>query len=434
MILIHLPVFCLCELVSVTTLARHGERTSIIPLGIYTDPQDPQPGHLTELGLQMQYVLGKRIRDHYIKQNFFPEKYNSNNFYIRASPFPRTQQSAQAHVIGYFRDGTGPDNIHTFPIQTDLYEEEWLFTAHDACPRSLENKRLFKESTKYTEFMASLKPDFEEASAYFKTEINESNYHDANDELERKAYRGLITDEAEKKIAKAMNAAKMNTWFHQFDFENNVTVKMVAGILLGELFYENLNRDVSDYQHKTKTSDINAENPNDALRKVRLYLGHDINTWNLLNIFGNRTTHIPDYASSIITELHVENNEPFIQIYYVEEVPIDQSISLEKTWVPITPKGCPAHKCPLGTFQEQYRNYSVYKDKILEWREDICQFKDFLVPLPKTSYKGGPTNVILPLFTILAILFVAVVLITILTCCSKRQRKGGYQTLPDSSE
>lgn len=87
------------KLKMITILARHGARHPEM-----SNIEEHKRGQLTNNGLRMCYLLGTYMRERY--SDFFPKTFNFNENYVIASGMPRTQQSAQAFMLGLYNFGS----------------------------------------------------------------------------------------------------------------------------------------------------------------------------------------------------------------------------------------------------------------------------------------------------------------------------------------
>lgn len=76
------------------------------------------PGELTEVGMRMHFLLGRRNRQKY--DGFISTKYNPLEIYIRTSEYNRTMMSVQSQLQGLYSPPAGPSltqwqKDHAFP-------------------------------------------------------------------------------------------------------------------------------------------------------------------------------------------------------------------------------------------------------------------------------------------------------------------------------
>lgn len=130
------------KLESVIVLFRHGDRT---PISFY--PNDPYKdrdnwpvgfGQLTNRGKNMQYNLGKFLRNRY--NDFLSEKYDENDIYVRASDVDRTMMSAMSNLAGLYPpqgDQIWNPDIHwqPIPVHTVPMEYDKVIGGHPKCPK-----------------------------------------------------------------------------------------------------------------------------------------------------------------------------------------------------------------------------------------------------------------------------------------------------------
>uniref|UniRef100_A0A1I7TF79 Histidine acid phosphatase family protein n=1 Tax=Caenorhabditis tropicalis TaxID=1561998 RepID=A0A1I7TF79_9PELO len=105
------------KLVFVHTVWRHGDRSQEGHLN--NDPVDPSKwikggggyGQLTPEGMEQQFILGKMLRDRYIKTGFLHNFYDSQQIYIRSTDVNRTINSAFSNMLGMFSSCTSRPGI-----------------------------------------------------------------------------------------------------------------------------------------------------------------------------------------------------------------------------------------------------------------------------------------------------------------------------------
>lgn len=106
---------CAKELKMITMLARHGARYQEA-----ANIDERHKGQLTNNGMRMCYLLGSYVRSRY--PEFFPTSFNFNENYVLASGINRTQQSAQAFMLGLYDFGSLKDILDVDP---QFYTPEW---------------------------------------------------------------------------------------------------------------------------------------------------------------------------------------------------------------------------------------------------------------------------------------------------------------------
>ena len=87
------------ELVTVIELFRHGARSPIS-----NDPWNEWhlQGELTQTRLKQQFLIGKKLRDRYATT--LPQIYDPEQLIVKSTGLKRTQQSAEAQLMGLFSD------------------------------------------------------------------------------------------------------------------------------------------------------------------------------------------------------------------------------------------------------------------------------------------------------------------------------------------
>lgn len=76
------------------------------------------PGELTEVGMRMHFLLGRRNRQKY--DGFISAKYDPNEIFVRSSDYNRTMMSVQSQLQGLYTPPAGPtlnqwQKDHAFP-------------------------------------------------------------------------------------------------------------------------------------------------------------------------------------------------------------------------------------------------------------------------------------------------------------------------------
>ena len=104
------------ELLMVVEVFRHGARGPLYENLDYSNWS--APGLLTAVGMRQHFLLGDALRTRYIKnQSFLSSSYNHTELYIRSTDVDRTIESAQAHLLGLYPFGTGPNLSYNYPAE-----------------------------------------------------------------------------------------------------------------------------------------------------------------------------------------------------------------------------------------------------------------------------------------------------------------------------
>ncbi|KAK2963214.1 hypothetical protein BLNAU_1747 [Blattamonas nauphoetae] len=427
-------------LVSVTVFSRHGERTALNPLNFFNKSDDPAPGHLTNLGMKQHHHLGNLVREHYLSlpdsstntNSFFNFSYSSSSTYFRASPFPRTIQSAAAQAMGLFPKGTSTggegddtDPFHTIPIQSEHYDEEALFAANHICPYSLAKKAAYLNSSDHTAFVEEFTPLFTKCSQLKEgMTITASNFAELADEMERKFSHKELLDENEIALFSELDAAKQKLWSN-YNLNNDSKWNMnQIGLLFGEIFFKNPVADLNSYKSKIAKSSqsANAEQPSQSYIPLRIYVGHDFNLWNILRVLQVDQKHLPYFASAFLVELHVDDKQiPFVKLFSIEKIDCDSDTPLKDLLIPIQPPSCPVD-CPLSTLQSTFKNISFTGTVTTDFLTNQCGLTLSLPPTKQVKYKGGSTYTVYPLLAVFGMLVTAECWIIFLSFMEKRKK------------
>lgn len=139
-------IACVDELRFVWTMFRHGARAP--EGGLDEDSKDifgnfwNSPGELTEVGMRMQYLLGRKNMLHYA--DFLPDSWDPNYFYVKSTDYNRTMMSVQSQLNGMFPPGTGPtlsefqQSVAYPPNSWDTIESIATDLGNDALPHQMQ--------------------------------------------------------------------------------------------------------------------------------------------------------------------------------------------------------------------------------------------------------------------------------------------------------
>ncbi|KAK2954791.1 putative prostatic acid phosphatase [Blattamonas nauphoetae] len=433
---LHLVVAAnFAELVSVTILSRHGQRTQMGETIYYTPDKDLMQGHLTKLGMKQHLILGQRLRKHYSATNIFGDSYSPSRIYARSTNIPRTLQSAVSQLSGYFENGNGPDNSTTIPIQTEVNDEDYILQAYVKCEYVAKSVQAFRGSPQYVKWEEEHKAVFEQATALVGIPINSTNVEQLNSELEFKALDVPLTD-IEQQVAKSVSDASTDLWKLAFNISDPRYERGLNGMIFGEFFRSNPAIDLQNH-NKPHQRTLHTSQAYENSYNVRLYSAHDTTIFAILHSFKVDITHIPKVASAFIVELHTEKDgAPYFEFYYVVNSTQDASRPLASDMTQLTPKGCDNAKCPVSTFQKAWENQTYLHTNLHTYLANDCGNTQSYVPDPTVIYKGGKTGVVFGFLTVTAMLVIAAMWMIVMTCVEKvkKSKQGTYQKLSDQSE
>jgi len=146
------------QLQLVQILFRHGDRTPTRNLSMLTNakpvtPQDWDPttklglniGQLTPRGMEMHYVLGNQLNNHYKAYNLLTDDgcYNNGEVWVNSTWLDRTHQSALSQLAGWFSHCTAMQSSNLFnnvhwrpvPVRTIPAHLDTLLLPEDVCPK-----------------------------------------------------------------------------------------------------------------------------------------------------------------------------------------------------------------------------------------------------------------------------------------------------------
>ncbi|KAK2960418.1 hypothetical protein BLNAU_4635 [Blattamonas nauphoetae] len=377
------------ELLSVTIFSRHGERASHRDSPYF----DPSPGvdnaELTPHGFLQHFSLGQRIRTHYSSEKLLSDTFLPHEVYVRASNLKRTILSAQSQINGYFANGIGDDKIMSYPVQTDLHSEDFIFIGFENCPYPQSYTDNLENLPEYKSFVTDAKSSFDKASSLPGAgTIDQTNFEALIYEMGAKEDHVDLSDQ-EKLVLTELREQQLKLWKLKFHYSDPKWERASIGLTFGELFYANINADLEE--HPTTNQASNEESPYSSQRRVRLYVGHDSSVFTILQSLGYEQTHAPLIGASIVVELHSNKTSPFFRFFYLERIGHDVSKPLKPDLIPFTPKGCPSEDCPVKKFQDFWRNQTYLPSTREDYLNSACEYVPSYVPASEVVYKGMNT-------------------------------------------
>ncbi|KAM5292812.1 prostatic acid phosphatase [Ctenodactylus gundi] len=325
------------ELKFVTALFRHGDRSPI-----ETFPNDPIKesswpqgfGQLTQVGMEQHYELGEYLRKRYGK--FLNESYKHEEVYVRSTDVDRTLMSAMTNLAALFPpEGTSvwnpsllwqPIPVHTVSVS----EDRLLYLPFKNCPRFQELER---ETLKSEEFQKRIRP----YKSFIETLPTLSGFQDQD-------LFGIWSRVYDPLYCEGVHNFTLPSWVTK-DIMTNL--RELSELSLLSLYGIYKQKEKSRLQGGILVSEIlshmkSATQPQNH-RKLVMYSAHDTTVSGLqmaLNVYNGI---LPPYASCHLMELHLENGEPFVEMYYRNETHHEP--------YPLTLPGC-THSCPLEKFAE----------------------------------------------------------------------------------
>eukprot|EP00770_Monocercomonoides_exilis_P014662 MONOS_14607.2-p1 / transcript=MONOS_14607.2 / gene=MONOS_14607 / organism=Monocercomonoides_exilis_PA203 / gene_product=Lysosomal acid phosphatase / transcript_product=Lysosomal acid phosphatase / location=Mono_scaffold01034:16399-18061(-) / protein_length=415 / sequence_SO=supercontig / SO=protein_coding / is_pseudo=false len=362
------------ELVSVTILTRHGDRTPYANLAGLT--QWAQNGVLTERGMEQLYVLGQTLRAHY--GAFLPAEYSGSAVHVRSSDVERCLMSTWSLHAGLFphkaqrQAGAGqkeagegialPEVFQTVPIETVPGKEEYLLKGYSACAVT---ERLFGNWMK-TEEAAGILKKYEEARAEAKArygvEIDFATVEDVVDAMNVEVEHNTekATEELKVLLGKLEGLQHEGRKFY-FAVNNTLWKQATLGKLFEEIFSVN----------PARTAEALEAEPARPHIKLHHYSAHDTTLDMVLRGLGHVASKIPYYGSVVIVELHrrsgggssssssssssnsngvgkgskgIKGGEYFFKFFFQED---QKKAGTEELWAAFQPVQCKSMECPV---------------------------------------------------------------------------------------
>ncbi|XP_006158561.1 prostatic acid phosphatase isoform X2 [Tupaia chinensis] len=325
------------ELRLVTLVFRHGDRSPI-----ETFPNDPIKesswpqgfGQLTQLGMEQHYELGTHLRKRYGR--FLNESYKREQVYVQSTDVDRTLMSAMTNLAALFPpEGASvwnpsllwqPVPVHTVPISEDLLLHQPFMN----CPRFQELRR---ETLKSEEFQKRLHP----YQDFIETLPKLSGFHS-------KDLFGIWSKIYDPLYCEGIHNFTLPSWATE---DAMTKLKELSELSLLSLFGVHKQKEKSRLQGGVLVKEIlnhmkSATQPPNH-RRLIMYSAHDTTVSALQMALDVYNGLLPPYASCHVVELHRQDGEYFVEMYYRNET--------QREPHPLTLAGC-THSCPLEKFAE----------------------------------------------------------------------------------
>nr|XP_002722108.2 prostatic acid phosphatase isoform X1 [Oryctolagus cuniculus]XP_017193500.2 prostatic acid phosphatase isoform X1 [Oryctolagus cuniculus]XP_051674422.1 prostatic acid phosphatase isoform X1 [Oryctolagus cuniculus] len=325
------------ELKFVALVFRHGDRSPI-----ETFPNDPIKesswpqgfGQLTQLGMEQHYELGEHIRKRYGR--FLNESYNHEQVYVRSTDVDRTLMSAMTNLAALFPpEGPRiwnpsllwqPIPVHTVPLS----EDRLLYLPFRNCPRFQE---LQSETLQSEEFQKRLQP----YKDFIETLPTLSGFHGQD-------LFGIWSRVYDPLFCESVHNFTLPSWATK---ETMTKLRELSELSLLSLYGIHKQKEKSRLQGGVLVSEIlnhmKSVTHSPSYRKLIIYSAHDTTVSGLqmaLDVYNGR---LPPYASCHFMELHLDNGEYLVEMYYRNETQHEPH--------PLTLPGCTT-SCPLEKFAE----------------------------------------------------------------------------------
>ncbi|GMS81253.1 hypothetical protein PENTCL1PPCAC_3428, partial [Pristionchus entomophagus] len=355
---IILPVFLIlplsqCDLLFVAVIWRHGDRApGDLPYPLDQNDVRAWPrgwNQLTNKGIKQMYDLGVFLRERYMKESeHINEVFNKDEVLVISSDAERALSSAQSVMASLFPPkhefkwkedfDWQPIPIHSNGVGKD---DPLLKPTRIKCPAydKLNNEQSQPLFHSINESNYQL---FQQLSKYTGMKITAANAHCLYD-ITREIDHGMkqpdwVTEELIEKIKEFKRAVRTN------EFDTQPKARFRGGYLLGD-WHRRINA-ISNGEKKAM--------------KTILYSSHDRTLSALLSTMGVFNNQIVPYAAAVMAELHRDDGQYFVQMWYRNE-----TSSVHSTPYPLTLPECP-FSCPLSSFNSIIAPLTVNSTQQLE--------------------------------------------------------------------
>lgn len=181
-------------------------------------------------------------------------------------------------------------------------------------------------------------------------------------EVERSYFKSKMNPEVLEIYDRLQKASDLALGIYQSTLKSK---RLRAGLLINDMI--NNMKNFRDLTQNVSSVDSN------FVKKFVHYSAHDLNIVVLLGMFNSwdKFPTRPDYASNLLLELHQDQNEWFVKIFYMPHVPMKlHELHLEDC-EQVDPKG----RCPLHKFDSLMQKYKVdsWQNWMKECKNDLSQ-------------------------------------------------------------
>uniref|UniRef100_A0A8D8T9D9 acid phosphatase n=2 Tax=Cacopsylla melanoneura TaxID=428564 RepID=A0A8D8T9D9_9HEMI len=374
------------NLVFVSIIFRHGDRT---PISHY--PNDPYknasywpvgPGQLTNVGKLQHYGLGQWFRARY--QKLLGDTYSKENVYVMSTDVDRTLMSAESNLAGLFPPSGDqvwdpkiqwqPIPVHTTPEKMDK-----VLAMKKPCPQYDIEKKKYMASPEAQQFLAKYHPLFEYVSQHAgQPVVTPSDLEFIHNTLFIEETNNLtLPDWTQPIYPEPMRTVAA------FSFGIAARTPGMKRLKGGPLLDDIVRHMVAKSKQKMKK------------KKLWIYSAHDTTVSNLLNTLDVFDLHCPPYASSVIIELHEDQDKYYVNVLY------KNSTTPHQLNIP----GC-NFDCPLDQFVSLIKPVTVSDT---QWEKE-CHTHNLFDILPESVEENSfATVVLLTMAVLLSLLLVSLV-------------------------
>jgi hypothetical protein len=262
-------------------------------------------GQLTTIGFHQQQVNGGSLRKAYVDTGFLSDVISPSETYLRSDNEPRTQQSAEALMLGMY-----PPNDNTL---TEIVKLHTLDTTYDyitanpnLCPRFGEYASEFRNSSVWNAHQNVTKALLDAISQAINYKIDEADLDHFCDCLRTYHCHDLPWPRGMTEKLYDMSWQELSwQFFSQFAYPSvQANTRVGIGFLLKEIT-ENMNKSVEGK----------------PIQKFLLYSGHDTTLIPILVALQVDAMDWPPYASMMLIELfEMASGDLYVRVTYNGEV------------------------------------------------------------------------------------------------------------------
>ncbi len=296
-------------LISAVLITRHGDRTPFDNIVNANYQWGTDLTELTPIGMHQEFMLGAKLRKHYIEElKFLDDNYKANTIYTLSSNSNRTILSAECVLMGLYPPGTGPEiakdepalpgRIQTIPVRSLPDSSYMILTPYQTYLKIL-GKYVYS-SKEWTDKQNELKGKFEVWSKILGNKVETlGDVLTIGDVLIVAKQHNLPMPEglSSEDVAEILQTTSLML-AQQFKSE---TVSYLMGSELLNAILKNL-KDASQ---------------NKAKYRLNYYSGHDITILPVMSLLGSPLEESPGYAANIIIELYKDSEAQFyVKVLY----------------------------------------------------------------------------------------------------------------------
>lgn len=353
---------------------RHGDRTPVRfrqgdPLADEQFWKFHGYGQLTNRGKERMYVLGKVMRQRYHK--FIRGSVNRNMRLSRSSGATRCIESAQVFLAAFLSlDAPNSPDVEGYIWNSDCTKLGYLWQPASVQSMATSMDGMLAEGAQcdalddeldntieptplaqwiHQEFQKEVAP-LEEVLGYKMDRFYKWSWASGHMEVER----SYFEDKLDPRILAVYDRAQEAGRFALLaEYSTPKSRRLRSGLLVN---------DIIGHMKKSRQQILTGEEP----KKLIHYSTHDVNIFSLLAILGNseRFPFSPSFAASIILELHQDEDEWFVKLFYMPHVPS----KLFELHVGACEKDHPRSRCTLDKLEEVVQPYSI--DKWSSWMKE----------------------------------------------------------------